>query len=204
MTLTVGQLETNCYIVFDEKNNEGIIIDPGDDADLIIATIQEKQIKPLVILATHGHFDHVMAACELQMAFKIPFYLHQKDQFLLDKLQETAEHFLGSHVKTMPPKQIDYLDPKQSITFGSNDFQIIETPGHTPGSISFYAKTDSVIFVGDLIFTEGGVGRTDFSYCSATDLKRSINEILQLPEETTIYSGHGETTTIKLEMRFHQ
>lgn len=221
-TLPVGQLQTNCYLI--EKNNECLIIDPGDDADFISDSILEKKLKPVAMLATHGHFDHVMAGFILQKNFNIPFYIDEKDQFLLDRIQETAQHFLGQNVIAFSPEKISYLSVETgslkapvSTKISNFNFQIIPTPGHTPGSVSFYfqnprhpkldsgshqEKSHNLLFSGDLIFANGGIGRTDFSYCSFSDLQNSIAKVFTLPEDTIIFTGHGEITNIKQEKKY--
>ena len=105
-TLVVGQLQTNCYLVWDEKVGEGIIIDPGDDADYIINKLRDFNITPKAILATHGHFDHLLAVNELKLAFKIPFLLHQKDLPLLKHMRESTMHFTGADEGPSPKVDI--------------------------------------------------------------------------------------------------
>ncbi len=206
ITLRVGQLQSNCYLVsFDRltpKEVPSIIIDPGDDADLIIQTLQENKLKPIAIIATHGHFDHVMAAFELQEAFNIPFYIHFKDRFLLERLSQTASHFLGRNVVAIPPTQIEAIHNIQ-LKYTNFKLRIIDTPGHTPGGISIYFPDEKTVFVGDLMFAGGGYGRTDFTYCSQEDLIKSINKIFKLPGQTKILSGHGEPTTVRAEKQFY-
>ncbi|MDP3998655.1 MAG: MBL fold metallo-hydrolase [bacterium] len=189
--LPVGQLETNCYLVFDREASEGLIIDPGDDADYIMRAIGDEKIRPLKILATHGHFDHLLGATELQLNYQIPFLIHSKDKFLVKSAQRSAEHFLVSE-KILPPPEIDeFLKEGQKISFGKYQLEVMETPGHTPGGVCFHLKKDNILFCGDTVFKEG-VGRTDFSYSSSGDLEKSLQRIFSLPEETTLYPGHGE------------
>lgn len=191
--LIVGQLQTNCYLAWDKKTQEGVIIDPGDDADYIIRRIQDLGIKPLYILATHGHFDHVLAVFELKLAFKIPFLIHKNDFFLLKRADRTANWFMGIKEGFVP--EIDkFIKEGDIISFGKNEkLKIIETPGHSPGGVAFYSR--GLVFTGDTLFRQG-VGRTDFSYCSHTDLVNSLKKLFKLPNETRVYPGHGEETTI--------
>lgn len=169
-TLVVGSMATNCYLV------DGIIIDPGDDAEYIMSHLTDK---PRMIVATHGHFDHIMAACALQLAYNIPFYLHPADNFLLATMQSSAKHFLGL-------KEVDPPPVPTPIT----DLPFIHTPGHTPGSICL--KFENVLIVGDTIFEGGGVGRTDFSYSQPLKLAESIDHILSYPANTRLLPGHGK------------
>lgn len=201
--LTVGQLQTNCYLLFDEKNNKALIIDPGDDADYIISKLSALRLLPIAILATHGHFDHILAVTELKLAYNIPFYLHQADEFLLARMQQSALHFTAQ--KTDPPPKVDvYLKERVKLDAGNWKLETIYTPGHTPGSICFYSSADNILIAGDTIFANGLVGRTDFSYGNQKDLKKSIQKILKLPPNTTIYPGHGESSIIKEERKYHK
>lgn len=176
-TLVVGQMQTNCYIVDD------MIVDPGDDAEYIISHLTQK---PSMIVATHGHFDHIMAARALQLAYNIPFYMHPDDNFLLSCMRSSAQHFLG--LKEIDPPPV--ATPIQNVQF-------FHTPGHTPGSICL--KFGDVLIVGDTIFADGGVGRTDHSYSSPEKLKESLAHILSLPPKTRILPGHGIETTVGKE-----
>lgn len=171
-TLVVGQMATNCYIV------DGIIIDPGDDAEYIMSHCKTK---PTMIVATHGHFDHIMAAYALQLAYNIPFYIHKKDIFLLARMQSSAKHFLGLKDIDPPPYPSEM-----------KDIMYIHTPGHTPGSICLYFPKNNILFSGDTIFAGGAVGRTDHEYSDKAALSRSIQTILSLPPETKLFPGHGE------------
>lgn len=194
--LVTGQLQTNCYLVYDNQASDVIIIDPGDDADYIARIIADINKKPSKIIATHGHFDHVLAVTELKLAYDIPFLIHKDDEFLLKRLQSTAKHFLG--VKTDPTPIADkYLKKDDEIKIGKYILKIIETPGHTPGGISLYCKNAKTLFAGDTVFEQGGVGRTDFVYANNDQLMESIQKLLKLPEDTVVYTGHGGKTTIK-------
>ena len=201
--ISVGQLQTNCFLASDDKTDEGIIIDPGDDADLIIQKIQEEKIRPKMVAATHGHFDHIMAVNELKLAFKIPFLLSRKDLFLVKRVRSSAKHFCG--IDPGPPPQVDgFLKEGDKLVFGKEVLKILETGGHTPGGISLYSKKDKIVFVGDTLFANGDVGRTDYSYGESHVLENSLKRILDLPEETIVYPGHGEETRVKKEKRYHQ
>jgi len=189
ISLTVGQLQTNCYLIVDKSSRDALIVDPGDDADYIIRIISDHQCKPVKIIATHGHFDHILAAAELKLAFKIPFYIRGEDNFLVDRMKTSADHFLG--ITTSEPAKVDgFL--KSKVTWGKSTMEIIHTPGHTPGSISLYSKEEKILFCGDLLFAGRSVGRTDFAYSSQKDLEKSLKRVFQLPGETEVYPGHGE------------
>src|SRR3989344_1596956 len=198
-TYTVGQLQTNCYLVAD-TSGQAVIIDPGDDADYLYRQIQTEQLKPKVIVATHGHFDHLGAVTELKTAFNIPFTINQKDTFLVSRFRSSTLHFLNFDPGPAPAINYHLTNP---VVVGNMRFSILPTPGHTPGSICLYSSREKVAFVGDLIFAEGGLGRTDFRYSSSEDLHHSLEKILSLPQSTTLYPGHGPDTTVAAELPFH-
>lgn len=191
--LTLGQLQTNCYIANDGE--EALIIDPGDDADYIMRVISDEEVKPKMIIATHGHYDHILAVTELKLAYNIPFLMHKDDEFLLKNMKSSAQHFSG--IKADPAPKVDkYLKENDNLVVGSNLLQVIETSGHTPGSLSLYNKDENILFAGDLIFAGGGVGRTDFVYSDKIKLLNSIKKLSGLPKKTIVYSGHGEESKI--------
>lgn len=196
--LPVGQLKTNCYLVWDEGSLQALIVDPGDDADYIMRIIADENIKPVSIVATHGHFDHIMAVNELKLAFDIPFLANKDDEFLIKRLRKTAGHFAG--IDPGPPPKIDtYINEGDKIKVGKQVFKVINIPGHTPGGIGLYNAGNKILFVGDLIFAGGGVGRVDFSYSSMEKLVESIKKVFLLPDETKIFCGHGDESLLESE-----
>lgn len=203
LTLTVGQMATNCYIVFDTATKEGVIIDPGDESEYISETLLSRAIVPIRIIATHGHFDHIMGAYALKLAFGIPFSMHEKDAFLVSRMTETAKHFLQvPHVDPAPI--IDTaIQEGDVIDIGSEHLRVMHVPGHTPGSICLYEKKTGVLCCGDTIFAQGATGRTDRSYASRDELRKSVHRILRLPQKTRLLSGHGEETSVAIESGFH-
>lgn len=200
-TLVVGGLSTNCYLVTHSKTRECIIVDPGDDGDFITEKIAARNLKPVAIALTHGHFDHMLAAGELQMQYRIPCFLNPKDQFLISRANETAAYYLKHQVVSLPVTLTEY-PTDTNLVVSSFDIPWLSTPGHTPGGVSLVI--DGVgILVGDVIFAHGGIGRTDFSYSSDTDILQSIRKILFYPGESIIYPGHGESTSVYNEIAFH-
>ena len=203
-TLVVGQMAVNCYFLTDPKSKNTLVIDPGDEANYLSQEIEKEGLKPIAILATHGHFDHILGALELQLMYNIPFRLNKKDEFLLSRMKSSAEYFLGRNVTELPPTVTETLEDEEKIRLGDDDIQVIATPGHTPGSMSLYVPSEHSVLVGDLLFAAGGVGRTDFAYSSQSDLQTSIQKILALPHKTTIYAGHGESTSISSTINLWQ
>lgn len=188
--LEVGKLATNCYIVVHKETEDAIIIDPGDDAEYIISVLQREQLTPKQIIATHGHFDHVLGVLEIKLAYDIPFFIHKADEFLLKRAVDSSDYFTG--IKSDPvPMPDGYIDETSKIILSDVEFSILETPGHTPGSISLFNKDEKVLFVGDVIFKEG-VGRTDFSYSDFNKLKESIGILTKLEDKYTVYPGHED------------
>jgi hydroxyacylglutathione hydrolase len=190
---SLGSLQANCYFLIED--NDLILIDPGDEASFILEEIQRQRLNLKAILATHGHFDHIGAVGEIKKSFDVPFYINEKDLFLVERLNETAKYFLGYNPYFLPPKNIKELNNK-TLHVSRFTFDVIYTPGHTPGSVCFYFQKEKVVFTGDTLFKDG-VGRTDFSYSSFEDLKKSLKKIFSFSSKIVIYPGHGETTAIE-------
>lgn len=200
--IPVGQLQSNCYI-YEVGQQSAVIIDPGGDDQYIIENLLKSDLAPAAILATHGHFDHLLAGFSLQAAFNIPFYMHSSDKFLLTRMRHTAIHF--KEVDPGPePIITKFFDNKtREFVVIDTTLTIIQTPGHTPGSVSYYDKDRGVVFVGDLLFSDGSIGEVTHAYSSRPDTKASIAKILQLPDNTIVYSGHGEESTVlELKVKF--
>ena len=192
--MPLGTMAANCYLVYDEEGS-ALIIDPGDEAEFISRVILEKGLKPLKIIATHGHFDHILAAPELKLAFGIEFLASKKDSFLILKMPERARKYLG---ETALPLKIDSnIKAGGRLKLGKHVLEVIEAPGHTPGSISLLERKERIAFVGDLIFKDGSIGRYDFPYSDKAKLYKSVKKILDLPGKTVIYPGHGEEVLVK-------
>ena len=192
---SLGELQANCYFLIEDQNC--LIIDPADDASFILEELQRRQLNLVGMLATHGHFDHIGAVGEIQLSLNVPLYIFKEDQFLIDRLNETAKYFLGFDPNFIKPTSIKYLTETDFKT-SNFKFKILFSPGHTPGSCCYYFKEENTLFTGDTLFKEG-IGRTDFSYSSKDDLKKSLKKIFKLPKETIIYSGHGEETSLQEE-----
>ena len=195
--LKVGSMGTNCYLLIDVASNHTVIVDPGDDSEYIKDFMMKKDLKPIRIIATHAHFDHVMAALDLRLSFTIPFMLNEKDLDLLKKMGKSSIFFTGLDPGPVP--QVDkFVNDKDIVTFGKSKLSVIETPGHTPGSISIILKHkgEFSIFVGDILFSDGSTGRHDLSYSNSNDLNRSVKKILAYPDTTLLYPGHGDCISV--------
>ena len=135
----VGQMVTNCCLVFDDNSKEVVIIDPGDDAEFIADEVKKHQLKPEAIIATHGHFDHIMAVSELKLMYKIPFLVSKEDEFLVKKMKESAWYFI--RVSTGPIPKVDrYIKEGDEIKIGEEKIKVIDLPGHSPGGVCLYSK----------------------------------------------------------------
>lgn len=194
----LGQLQTNTYFLINKDNN-CLIVDPADEVSFILEEIQRRRLRLIGMLATHGHFDHLMAVGEIQKTFNVPLFVSKKDLFLVKRLDETASYFLNYSTIIFPILKIRYLN--NFLKIKNYEINIINTPGHTPGSVCFYFKNENIIFTGDTLLKQN-IGRWDFSYSDKKSLKKSIKKILSLPESVIIYPGHGEETTVKNEKIF--
>jgi len=201
-TVSVGQLSTNCYIVFDSETSDAIVIDPGEDGNYIAEKVLGLRLHLRAILLTHGHFDHMIGARELQEIFHAQVFMDNKDRFLADRMKETAEYFLKRKVIELPPiiTSISF----KNIAFGNLVIDVINSPGHTPGGLSFVIKKAGMVFTGDTLFAHGSVGRTDLSYSKPIDLAHSIEGILALPNNYAVYPGHGDVSSIAQEKDIHK
>lgn len=186
----VGQLRTNCYLVIAEIDQKCLIIDPGDAADQISEEIMRQDLEPQAIVATHGHYDHIMAISELQLAFGLPFLVNQQDEFLVKRMKSSAQHWMGREIIEEPPQINDYLTEATELDLGNEKLQVMLSPGHTPGGVCLYNQTQKIVFTGDTIFANA-VGRTDLSYSSKADLHQSLKKIKNKFEDYLAYPGHG-------------
>jgi len=194
--LVVGELATNCYLVW-SADKTCLVIDPGDEGTEIAQIINDLGLKPMMILLTHGHFDHILGVIDLQLIYKIPIAMGKEDAFLVDKAGETARYFLKRNIKIPKIKSIDESLPEiKTIKLDDEIIKVIKCPGHTPGGVSFYAPKSKLLFTGDTVFAGGLRGETDHLYSSKKLLYRSICNLLKLPDETLVLPGHGEETNL--------
>ncbi len=195
--LTVGPVQTNCYIVNKEGSSSCIVIDPGEEAEKIAAYIGKKGLKNEGILLTHGHFDHITGISGLLSLVGGKVYAYETERELMMDPRQNGSVMMGYEL-AMEPEHL--LRDGQVLNIAGMDFKVIHTPGHTKGSCCFYSEEDKILFSGDTIFMES-VGRTDFPTGNARELMDSVrNKVLSLPPDVTIYPGHGLETDVAYEM----
>lgn len=196
-TIRVGAMQVNCYILASGKTPEAIIIDPGEEEDRISEALNKHGLKPVFIINTHGHIDHIGSDDK----FGVPVYVHREDLALLKDPRLNLSSFLGAglSIKSI----LRPLEDKDKIELEKIELEVIHTPGHTPGGISLLMKKpkDKILFTGDTLFYHG-IGRTDFANASEALLVKSIKEkLFNLADDTVVYPGHGPSSTIGEEKR---
>ena len=185
--LTLGDYQTNCYLVSDGAGNTAVI-DPGYEPQTILARLQAEHLHPCAILLTHGHFDHVGGVKALAEAAHLPVWLNEKELTLPPSLTDGPLYYTDSYGEG------------DTVRVGELEFSVLETPGHTPGSVCL--QCSDVLFSGDTLFA-CSCGRTDFPGGSETDMKASLHRLSQLPGPLTVCPGHGPTTTLEREHVFN-
>lgn len=194
-SITTGSFYENVWIVGDEISRDAIIIDPGDEANLIISKIEKLGLIPIIILATHAHPDHIGAAAEIQRRCNIPFAIHSEEKSILDSFLPIAQLLGFGNIEL--PKISYYFADGQILEESNFKIEVIHTPGHTPGSVCFLMG--EYLFAGDTIFS-GSVGRVDIPGGSWNELEKSLKKISGLPDKTILCSGHGQITTLEKEL----
>lgn len=196
----LGPVMTNCYFLKNKETGELLIVDPADQPRGIIDKIKEMQAKPVGILLTHGHYDHILAVEDIKKEYGIPVYASAMERETLEKPMVNLSAFQGKTYSLKADVQLSDLEVFEAAGFS---IQVIYTPGHTAGSCCYYLKEENVLFSGDMLF-HGSVGRTDLPGGSTADIVKSLHRLLEsLPEETEVYPGHDIATTIGYEKRYN-
>lgn len=192
-TITVGALETNCYVVADETTLECAVIDPGADASLLLDYLEEHHLRCTTLLLTHGHFDHTGAVTDLLMETEAVLFMHRADD---------GVSVGGDYYRFTAPEGTKFYAEGDAVSVGSLTFTVLETPGHTPGGVTLLCTQagtdDRLLFTGDTLFRDS-CGRTDFPGSSETEILRSLKKLAELPGDYEVFPGHGFSTTLDRE-----
>lgn len=197
-TLCLGELDTNCYILWDE-NRVAMVIDPADEAEKILSVVHTEQLTVSAVVLTHAHFDHLLAAEEVCAATGAPLYIGQYDEAVLsDPIRNLSGVFqMCPSVCLVADRTLAEGDV---LTVGELSFTVMETPGHTPGCICLMG--DGVLFSGDTLFRDS-IGRVDFPGGDTPAMLASLRRLTTLPSDLVVYSGHGPATTIGREVKYN-
>ena len=184
-------LSVNCYLLSNEQTGEALLVDPGSSVAKIAAAVEAEKVKVVGILLTHAHVDHVSAVAEVAAKYNAPVWIHPDDYGIYFSRDNALPPYM------MAPANLP--QPVKDCPTAGMDFQILHTPGHTPGGVCYYFPAEKVVFTGDTLFC-GTYGRTDFPGGSERDIFTSIKEVLfKLPGETRVFPGHEQSTTIAKE-----
>ena len=191
--LVLGAASTNCYIVYNEGSTEGLVIDPADLGEKIHIEMEKMGLKCVGILLTHGHFDHIKGAKRLQQLSEAKIYAYEEEKEICEDPQKNVSKIFGATYTLTPDC---YFKDNEEFDMAGFHVKVLHTPGHTIGGCCYYMAEQNVVFCGDTIFQQS-VGRSDFATGSASQLIRSIKDkLLPLPDETVLFPGHGEATTV--------
>ncbi len=207
-TRAVPPFMKNGFVLGCEVTREGVVIDPGDDVELLLEAVEKHALKPVAIVLTHAHLDHVTGVARAKQALGVPVWLHQDDNFLYEAVVQQGQMF---GFKVDPQPAVDHFyEPDQKLRFGEYEIAVRHTPGHCPGGVCLAVNGDPrtqgpterrILIVGDTLFA-GSIGRTDLPGGDLETLLKSIRDVLfSFPDGTPVYSGHGEPTTIGQERR---
>lgn len=192
-----GPYETNMYIVFCEQTLEAVIVDPGQGASKIFTqNIQSLALQPKAIWLTHSHWDHIVDVAKIKREFSIPIYLHADDQ---RNLEQPGSDQIEMAIPTVQAATPDHLIQEGDLLkVGKASFKVFHTPGHSPGGVCFYCEKEHVLFSGDTFF-KGLIGSLSLPTSEETRMWQSLARLAMLPPETTVFPGHGPSTTIQDE-----
>jgi hydroxyacylglutathione hydrolase len=198
-TIVVGQLGVNCFILGDEQSKEGVVVDPGADAEEILACVARLGLKIKYVINTHGHFDHIGANRTLVQRTGAEFLIHEGDLWLLSEAAKSARMY-GLQAEDSP-EPARYLTDGMRLDFGKLAIEVLHTPGHTPGGCSLLLREERLVITGDTLFADS-VGRTDLPGGSHGQLIASIKaKLMPLADDTVVWPGHGPSSTIGRERR---
>lgn len=197
---TTGIFSTNCYLVSNTETKEAVIVDPAAYPMKLQDRIRTEGLKVVAVLLTHGHFDHILGIDDVLKNFDVPVYLHKDDEETINSVYlNLSRSYTGGYTFGGS----NYIEDGQVLELAGYKFQVIHTPGHTPGGACYYIESEGTLFSGDTLFANS-VGRTDFENGCTSDLVRSIKEkLFQLPDDVLVYPGHMGETTIGHEKKYN-
>lgn len=197
--MTVGAIQEHTYFFIDEATKHAFVIDPGAEADRLLKFIENEGLVIEKILLTHGHYDHISAVKALKEALNCPVYIHTEGKTYLEDTRYNLSPMFGDHLTLEADVYVEHGEIIELEANSKMNLRVIFAPGHTADGVAFYNEADKVAFVGDIIFA-GSVGRSDHPGGDANRLLNSIRaQIFTLPDDTVIYPGHGESTTVRTE-----
>ena len=197
-TYELGPVMTNCYFTINEDTKETIIVDPADRADIIIKKVNEESLRPVAILLTHGHFDHISAAEELAKEYHLPIYAAKEEKEIAESPTLNFSTAMRKNISLTPT---NLLEDNDVIQLAGMNIKVIHTPGHTAGGVCYLFEESKILFSGDTLFA-GTVGRADLPTGNLDTLLHSVNhKLMKLSDDITVFPGHGENTTIGYERK---
>ena len=204
--LMCNPLQENCYVVSDDTK-ECVIIDCGafyqEEQEALCQYIGDNQLKPVHLIATHGHLDHNFGNAMIYKEYGLKVEICGEDQYLIEDLPGQASSLFGMRISEEQPPVGRWLKEGDTIRFGTHRLQVIQTPGHTPGGMLLYCAEEHTIFTGDTLFRMS-IGRTDFEGGSWAQMEQSLRtKVATLPKETIVLSGHGPQSTLEEELRYN-
>ncbi|MDR3253813.1 MAG: MBL fold metallo-hydrolase [Endomicrobium sp.] len=191
-----GILEENCYVVYNSESLQAVIIDPGEDGTKVIYEIKGDNLKPELLINTHGHYDHILSDDQIRSEFKISLAIHKNESEMLANAYKNGSGFFSSPGIIKKPEIL--LEDNQELKLSCTTFKVIHTPGHTKGSICLLF--DDFLITGDTLFA-GAIGRTDLEGGSYEEIMNSLAKLKKLNPYLIIYPGHGSRTTLANEIR---
>ncbi len=198
--MVLGTCSTNCYFIYRDDTKKAVVVDPADNGAQIYSALERNGFTVEAILLTHAHFDHIWGSKELREVSGAKIYALDAEQELCESSHKNVSEMAGRAYTVTPD---EYIKDGETITFDNMSFQVIATPGHTIGSCCYYLEKEAMLISGDTLFLES-TGRTDFPTGSMSSIVRSIREkLFVLPEETKVYPGHGDATTIGHEKKYN-